>query len=652
MSAAARYQTTGINIDGTEYRISIYDNTYSGSVVSDFILDSNLFELRYDSGSNENFTPIIGSELTLNIVLAKNGERDDTTLFTFLKNMIAQNTQKYYIVIEEKISGSFVQYWRGNVVQNQSAWMNDALEGGKIFTVTANDFAFLNEKPFELFSTAPSYYSLRSFITLVLNRLGVFADFTSGIEYFLLHNLNWFESTIPVLDRPDTDILDSIVAYDSSFLILNDDQSANSVYTTEVLKTICTIFGARIIQSNGKFYIIQLQNYTGSTSKFFQRDLDYNNPTTPTISPRVAVNNASGPLYILQGGQYTAIRPAYSVFIVKPSETTLLVPDNKKQNYSLTKLQSTNTGIFLQGGNNSLGLSISLDCWGPPPAGTGFTTSALYVRDSVVGDTFIIPSLVQTKITLRLKQKTTGTFYYLRTNTTTGLVFWSTTSGQLIINESLLVPFSGPIDLAIETPAMPDIEIEEVFCEVYPYIDGLLGGITPTTSVESYFTGTFSLKFLENGTDEQENTTYRAKIDPKPFDPFELELEKPYLYDTQTKTNMGNMYLNTGSGLVLTNNWAIGGSLDTFNLLSLAVINGMAMNASVKEIIQATVKGQYYPHQLLTYDSKQWHLKQATYNAGSNQWNGEWFELTYSETGISTVINTGNGSYTDTALEG
>jgi hypothetical protein len=115
---AIRYQTNGFTIDNIEYRISIFDKSYSGAIISDFILDSNFFELRYDSGADENYSPIIGSELTLNIELFKSPARTDTTLFTFLKNMIAQNEQTYYIIIEENIDEVWTNYWRGNVVQS------------------------------------------------------------------------------------------------------------------------------------------------------------------------------------------------------------------------------------------------------------------------------------------------------------------------------------------------------------------------------------------------------------------------------------------------------------------------------------------------------------------------------------------------------
>ena len=86
--------------------------------------------------------------------------------------------------------------------------------------------------------------------------------------------------------------------------------------------------------------------------------------------------------------------------------------------------------------------------------------------------------------------------------------------------------------------------------------------------------------------------------------------------------------------------------------MELVVLNALAQNRAVKEIITATIKGNYYPHQLLTYDAKQWHLKQATYNAGSNQWNGEWWELQYDETNITTVANEADGDWQDTVLIG
>ena len=125
-----------------------------------------------------------------------------------------------------------------------------------------------------------------------------------------------------------------------------------------------------------------------------------------------------------------------------------------------------------------------------------------------------------------------------------------------------------------------------------------------------------------------------------------------YLYDNSNGSAKGLMNVNYGANPVTTN-WIVGtGGGSTFSLLELVVLNALAQNRAVKEIITATIKGNYYPHQLLTYDSKQWHLKQCTYNAGSNQWNGEWWELQYDETNITTVSNVATGDWQDTVLIG
>jgi hypothetical protein len=652
MAGAIRYQTNFINIDGIEFQISIFDKSYSGSIVSDFETDSNGFELKYDSGTDDNYSPIIGSELTLNIVCAVNAQRNDTTLFSFLKNMVAQNEQLYYIIIKEKVSGSFVEYWRGNIVQNQSAWNNDSLESGCIFQIIANDFAYLNEKPFELISTLPSDYTLRVLVNHALTELGIYNDFATDILYYFLHNINWFEETVSVIDRPTTDILQTILTLDSNFSELNEDRTENQIKFIEVLKTIMIIFGCRLVQSGGKFYAIQLQNYTNTTSKFYQRGIDINNPSTVTVSPRVTVSNASGPLKILQGGQYNAIRPLYSVFIKKPSLNSLIFPNNQKDPYTTTYMTAvSNTVNMTGGGQNCLKLTVSLDCVGTPT--TGFAIR-IWVDDSVIG---VIPINSFTTVThaefiIRLRIKTSGgTWYYLYNNSVLGILQWRTTASSLIIVDPLITTFDGKFETTIITPELPNFTFTECECEVYPQVDGITPSGPTTPPTLTFFTGNFSLKYLENGTDENEETTYRASISPKPFDPKENELEQVYLYDSEIVNPKGTMIVNL-SPFPVTSNWAVGTGLTYFNILELVVINAMAMNRSVKEIIACTIKGQYYPHQLLTYDSKQWHLKQATFNAQNNQWNGEWFELTYSETGITVANNTSNGIWTDTALEG
>jgi len=653
---AIRYQTNGFSIDGIEYRISIFDKSYSGSIVSDFILDSNFFELRYDSGADENYSPIIGSELTLNIQLFNSAARNDTTLFTFLKNMIAQNSQTYYIIIEEKISGNWFNYWRGNVVQDQSTWNNDALEGGKTFKVTANDFAFLNELPFELLSIASpkvvAEYPLRSLMNAAFQKLGIYDDFSGDILYYFLHNINWYETTIPLLDRPTTDILLSILSNDSNFTELNEDQTQNTINYIEVLKTICIIFGCRLIQSNGKFWAIQMANYANTTVKFYQRGIDMNNPTDETIRPRKLVSNSAGPLKILEGGSYTGIRPYYSVFAEKPRYNNLIGPENKRDKDTSTQMETTVQAIDVLGGqSNKLQINFDTQSFTYFNGAVGFVDGT-YIESSAFGKVRIPPTFFSTTdvyVRVRIKVKGTSTYYYLAKSG--GNYVWTTTASEVQLNYPRVTSFDGNLAGSLITAVLPPFTFDELYFYVYPFFSGFLPNGTSFTNGPAYFKGTISCLFLEKGM-EGDNTVYRSTISPKPFDPTEKQLEKVYLYDNQRGGAKGLMTVNYGTNPA-TRDWISGLAMgSTFYLLELAVLNALAQNRAVKEIITATIKGNYYPHQLLTYDSKQWHLKQATYNAGSNQWNGEWWELQYDETSITTVSNQSTGDWQDTVLIG
>jgi len=649
---AIRYQTNGFSIDNIEYRISIFDKSYSGAIVSDFILDSNFFELRYDSGADENYSPIIGSELTLNIELFKNAARNDTTLFTFLKNMIAQNSQTYYIIIEEKIAEVWTNYWRGNVVQDQSTWNNDALEGGKSFKVTANDFAFLNELPYAVaYSTSGS---LRSYMNECLLKLGIYDDFSGDILYYLLHNINWFASAILVANRPVTDMLNASFTSNTNFKDLNEEKTQNNINYIDILKTICTIFGSRLIQSNGRFWMVQMSNYSNALEKFYQQGIDGNNATQLSVIPRFTVDNSSGPLKILEGGSYEGIRPFSSVSIKKPRLNSQL-GKNKKDPYTNSKMNMTITQVyFTGGGNNTLNLSLNLNHRGIISGGPNVYGSWMQVGTAY--HLFSSFSKLQVKFTIKIKT-VAGVWWYIKNIGTSDNLEWTTTASTALVT----IPFPNTyidkdLELDIKTPPLPSFSFVEVFEEHYLYGEGYYEiSSFPTVyafnTSDLYYNGTAYFDFLENGTYGEE-TTYQALISPAPFDPTEKQIDTPLLNDGEDTNLKGLIRIYNGSSYSNSIAWGISSSTSYFKILELVVVNALAQNRTVKEKLTATIKGNYYPHQLLTYDSKQWHLKQATYNAGSNQWNGEWWELQFDDNSITVDANQSVGEWQDTALIG
>jgi hypothetical protein len=334
------------------------------------------------------------------------------------------------------------------------------------------------------------------------------------------------------------------------------------------------------------------------------------------------------------------------VFVEKPRLNSLLVPENKKDLDNTNHMASTQKSIRFTGGNNNK-IEINFDT-------ESNYTGDIYIEDATYGKVRILPSFftkTQQKFIVKIKN-TAGTFYYLKNlgNTFT----WTTTSSTVILNFPLTgLFFDGKLAGSLLTPVLPSFIFTEVYVENWSYFEGVYPIVAPGVPIagDAYFKGKVSVLFLENGV-AGDTTTYRATISPKPFDPIEKQIETVYLYDNSNGSEKGLMRVNYGANPVTTN-WIAGLSIgSTFSLLELVVLNALAQNRAVKEIITATIKGNYYPHQLLTYDSKQWHLKQCTYNAGSNQWNGEWWELQYDETNITTVANEADGDWTDTVLMG
>ena len=697
-----RYQSTFKNIDNIEYRISIIDKSYSGSVISDFEVSSDLFLLDYDSGE-ENYNPLVASQLTINFILFNNPLRNDTTLFSFLKGMVQQNAQLYYIKIEQNIGSGFTDYWIGNIVQNQSSYANASLNSGIEFQVIANDFGFLENKPFEqlseftpdsinlttdqitktahglvdgqvvkfitvgtitniktstnyfvykinnnVFQIASSYENAVSDTPIVINLSGAtttlpimaytdFGEYTLngamlwpliyqgfGSDRFdFWNNINWFESSVSGI--PSVNILREISTLLYNFYEFKDAQ--NSINFIDVCKTIASLFGARLIQSNGRYYLIQLQNYTASTSTF------RNASTSETINTRRTINNTYGvnALKILAGSIYSWVRPYASIVSKQPNDM-IMYADNGSFEFSLTSPLTSNlsnaTISNVYGGlNNSFKIDLNTKLNSPsayyssPPGSTSLTDYSLkqhiFLIQYVVGST---------------------TYYLARAS---GVLVWQTSFATVIVDFDLTANDGGEYGSSFVTPELPG--------------SGLLGTLTVQARVyiasssrgnpDSVFSqNSLLIQYIPQGFLGKE-IIYKANLSPQPFDAITKELPELLLWDTSVKKGKGTMFVSASGNA--TNRWQVGSASSfLYPIYELYVRNALALNYRAKQILEATIKGNYYPHELLTYDSIQWCLKRATFTAGSNQWQGEWFELTYSDSDIATATNTGsNGDF-------
>ena len=697
-----RYQSTFKNIDNIEYRISIIDTSYSGSVISDFEVSSDLFLLDYDSGE-ENYNPLVASQLTINFLLFNNPLRNDTTLFSFLKGMVQQNAQLYYIKIEQNTGSGFINYWIGNVVQNQSSYANASLNSGIEFQVIANDFGYLENKPFEqlveftpdsinltsdqitktahglvdgqvvkfisigtitnikvatnyfvykinnnVFQIASSYENAVADTPIVINLTGAtttlpvmaytdFGEYTlngslqlvnnfqgfGSDKFDIWNNINWFESSVTGI--PSINILREISTLLYNFYDFKDAQ--NSINFIDIFKTVASLFGSRLIQSKGKYYLIQLQNYTASTATF------RNASTSETINIRNAINNTYGvsALKILAGSIYSWVRPYASIVAKQPNDIIFFddITDTQINNtFPLISNLSNGTIPNVYGGLNSV-FKIDFNTVLNNP-------SAYY--SSPAGSTALTDYSLKQHIFF-IQYVVGATTYYL--TKVAGVLVWQTTSATLVIDFNLTANDGGEYGSSFVTPELPGTGLlGTLIVQARVYI-----GSSSRGNPDSVFSSNrLVAQYVPQGFLGKE-IIYKANLSPQPFDAITKELPELLLWDTSVKKGKGTMFVSASGNA--TNRWQIGSSSSfLYPIYELYVRNALALNYRAKQILEATIKGNYYPHELLTYDSIQWCIKRATFTAGSNQWQGEWFELTYNDSDIATAINTGsNGDF-------
>lgn len=688
--ANIRYQSTFKNIDNIEYRISIVDTSYSGSVISNFEVSADLFTLDYDSGE-DNYNPLVSSQLTINFQLFNNPQRNDTTLFSFLKSMVQQNTQLYYIKIEEDLGSGFFDYWIGNIVQNQSSYANAPIESGIEFQVIANDFGFLENKPFEQlseftptainlttdiityaahgfvdgqvvkflnvgtlgnvkvatnyfvyivganeFQICSSYENATADTPIVINLTGstttlptmAYTDFGNytlngclqlvnnfqgfGTDKFdFWNNINWFENSLTGI--PNLNVLREIDTLLYNFYDFSD--ATNNINFIDIFKNIASLFGARLIQSNGKYYLIQLQNYTASTSTF------RNASTSATINTRKAVNNTVGvsALKLLAGSIYSWVRPYSKIVDKQPNNKIITTYSGTISNLNFFARKTLNN---IYGG---FGNRVRVD-----------TKSILETENAFYSPNFVtVTDFSNKNHYFECTYITGGITYYL--GKTSGVLTWGTTFNFFYINFDISADDRGEWNSSFVTPELPNAGVVGVFnYKSVANLESASLGVPDRTLSNMNATITFLPRGFEG-----EEIFYNASLSPQPFDAISKELPELLLWDTYVTTGKGTMTISA-TGLA-TNSWQIGSaSTNQYPIHELIVRNALALNYRAKQLIEGTIRGNYYPHELLTYDSIQWAIKRATYTAGSNQWNGEWFELTYNDSDIATAQNTAN----------
>jgi hypothetical protein len=630
--AGVAYRGSFVSERGKVYRIDIYDLTGTPTLADLEHIES--CTIAYGTENKDLTTGIIGAELSLNI-LVKN-----KTLLAFLKSFVVQDTQRYLIAIyKQQVDLSYNIYWAGNIIQDQCTFSNNSTIEGVMFMIRAMDLGVLQNKYFADVSVGKSLSKL----VIDTIRLGEYAELYSAGQAFLTNNMRWRDTK--TTHSTATNYLNSLFVNQAAWYLFDAAEQSNTIPTIKAIKDVATVMASRLIQSNGLFWFTQLENYVNSSVTFYNLSPQNATPTTSTIVPFVSVDNSTTNLNILAGAQYEYYRPYSQTFIQKNITNNVISTGNQLSSSRQSAYfgnGALSTGALIIGNFISTGNGNKLRLSGTLKIKAGQVNNASSVLIKFLG--------------LSLYNSTTG--QRTNFNGSSNTKNWNSTFGtNYTLTSTVPANWNNEISFSFDTSVLPSavsqydtIEFQGISVDIYG--TSISSPFGPTTIISAIMDSqTSSLYFLERGVFANE-IYYTSTITPAYFDAKKLEISNDLnVIDSEFGSNFGTLYANSIAAGNQTNNWVkTSSNLNARALYDLVTINGLLLHGKILGKIKATIKGNYEAYQLLNYDGIKWVLVSAEQNLSTDEWNGEWLELSFASQTIESAIND-NGNTTTETLE-
>ena len=250
--------------NGTQYNASIYDTTYSGSD-SSFDIARNGIQIEWKASEQEDlYSPIYGSVCTIDMLVPVS----NNTLTTFISDVRTSNEGCFHVEITTQAGAKI---WRGILTPDA---LTDETDEGPIFTASLTaicGLAALKTVPY--YNSGALYtgrYTLIQHILTALGKLSHVPVFWGADDAFLETSLDWW--SVGMTAGGANDPLNIAYCDHSAFYDFKTkggtDKDVLSCY--DVLRNICTTFGARIRMRDG-MYVVEQLDYRANTTYEYRR---------------------------------------------------------------------------------------------------------------------------------------------------------------------------------------------------------------------------------------------------------------------------------------------------------------------------------------------------------------------------------------------
>ena len=627
------------------FKIEIHDTSFSGTAEA-FTVASDGFTLNYSGETDDIVSPIIGSNCTIRAY--NNSDAFDT----FINALKGYQEERFYVriyaeaaSIEDGLVMSYfdtelppdnglVLYWAGVIMQDLVT-VEDTHKP-YIFSITAVDgIGHLSNKPYESISNV----TLESFIESAVDAIGIDSLYADD-DLLYATSVNIWDTQQSYSTSNDVTTLTRF----SALVYSNKEEDGTVTYSNylEVLKELCTAFGARFYQREGVYYFEQ---YIERTETSRNVSAYYKNGTkafTSTVSDDVTLDGTTGGGARLAGNQFNFL----------PALKKVQVSFNQERSNNLLANRLTYTGAT---GRQDLGFVVDDNSGKIQVTGLLIWQLTHNGNAGTVALDFWRPVW---QLELRIEDEANpGTFYYLKRDWSPsggqlyGATSWTTTPSYYHVdagttrNEASGAYISNTFSLV--TPPLPvdgDAELDVNYYRVYDAFNNTV------KTVPVYFDETNQVKevtatyFNDNGS-VSEITVYSATNTDTNINS-NLILDLGELRVSDSTGLQGSFYVYDGSNWVSSTQWRRGNSGGYTSLLKLLTNEVLSLHKKPIERYSGTIVGPYPFGVRYSFDSAFWLPMQGSYNANMDEWSSEWFKVQkdLSNITIDTPVGSGGGA--------
>ena len=570
------------------WQISIHDKNWGGSYTA-MTCARGGFQLDYKTSRREKTSPFMSSSLSI-VWVVENSDHEN-----FLTALASAYEGRFRVTVYK--DGIF--WWAGIIFHDEV--VVDDVHDKPFVKITAQDgIGLLKNKEY----TSSSKVTFIQAITGIL-ALTDTADFwTSGADY-LTTSINWWEDSMPTTGGNDPYALTRF----STGSFQKQDEAGNTDYESayKILENILTITGARLMLSEGKWRIHQIDGYTSAT----QREIVYDKSGAALSydlakSFDLTVDNSTTTNHYRRSGQNRLWSPFGSAKIVyKPGD-------------------ANNVFAGQEWSNTSAPGPANMGEVGSSSADEGFTLTAIIQHH--VQFTNSDPVLNRHKFGFVIK---VGSYYLKRTITQYSPIDWSYGAAEWTTTfsyyEYMTDDFADEINhvytIFIETPDVPvqDILTVDAFLLESQWLGGIEGEIfvdepSGTIFEWSIYNVTLPSTSANNTYIYESQNTSAASQEWK----YTSRLgDLPQVGDVKGKLEIYN-----GSSWEHSYDWRFGTTGTTDRLLQLAVDNVIAINhLSTTGWDGGIIGTNFEPYKRFTFDSTNYFLAyRCRYNSDEDEW--------------------------------